>query len=182
MSTRLHERDLLEAAGSLLRWAELARSGARMGVDERTADIQREVIALAARGLAPLARLDVLGDDAFTGAPRLLAWWCARRALRASGRRSTFAGARYALVTAPRLELPREVHEELHRETGEELDDAEAIARPSVEAIGRLLAHQRAQRARAWIAPVLEAMDRGVPAVDTGARLREAADMFEGRT
>lgn len=186
----MHERDLLEAAGQLLRWAELARSGARVGVDEHTVGLQREVIAVAARGLVSAQRLDVLGLDAFTGPARLFAWTAALGACARFGRKASFASARrlvgmctaFNAASGGELALPREVELELVRETLEELDDAEAVERPSIEAIGRLLAYQRAQRARAWIAPVLEAMDHGAPAVDTAARLREAANIFEGRT
>jgi hypothetical protein len=181
----LHERDLLDAAGQLLRWAELARSGARIGMDDRSAPVEREVIALGARGMVAPARLDVLADDAFTGRRGCSRGGGARRALRASGRGTTFGGARYALASVPRAKMPELAAVawlELVRETEEEIDAAEDIARPSIEAIGRLLSIQRSRRARSWLAPVLEAIDRGEPMVDTAERIRTGAAIFEGRT
>lgn len=152
-----------------------------MGVDERTARDEREVIALAARGLVAPARLLLLDVEAFSGAPRLLAWVCACRALRVSGRGATFQGARYTLVTMPRLDVSEGAWAGLLGEAEEELDAAEDVEAPSVDAVARLLAHQRARRARAWIAPVLEALDVGEVSVEAAKRLRDAADMCEGR-
>lgn len=179
MSERATVRGLLEGAATFLRWAELARSGARFGVDERGADDEREAIAVAARGLLPVARLDAVSVDLFIGAPRLLAWLCACRAARASGRGATFFGARYVLTTAPRLEMPRAVWEELVREAEEEIDASERIDRPSAAALGRLQARSKAQRARAFLGPALESLDRGEVAGDVAERLRAAADLLE---
>lgn len=184
------ERALLECAAWCLRAVMQVRRGELHEVESASEKLEREVIALAARGLVSAQRLDVLGLDAFTGPARLFAWTAALGACARFGRKASFASARrlvgmctaFNAASGGELALPREVELELVRETLEELDDAEAVERPSIEAIGRLLAYQRAQRARAWIAPVLEAMDHGAPAVDTAARLREAANIFEGRT
>ncbi|MEK9645899.1 MAG: hypothetical protein VW547_10190 [Alphaproteobacteria bacterium] len=208
---RTTERGLLEAAGAILALVAMMRTGERDDVDHRSADLQRAVIALAARGALPVGRLGI-PDDAFTGAPRLFAWWCASRACRALGKRATFFHARYVLVTAPRPELPRpppickadiatfreahglEATEEwllsmargepgsmahLWRETESELDAAEAVPVPR-DALALLLADQRARRTRTYLQPVIAGLD-GEPVIDTAARLRAAADIYDGK-
>jgi hypothetical protein len=210
---RLTERDLLEAAGTILSIVAEMRGGERADLDHRSSDAQRAVIALAARGTLSAQKIAAIPDDAFTGGPRLFAWCCAARACRILGRRTTFFHARYCLATAPRppdLARPpitkadiaafREAHgleatEEwllslrdaappgsaawLWRETEEELDFAESIEVPR-DALGRLLSEHRARRVRTYLQPVLVGLE-GEPVIDTAARLRTAADLFDGK-
>ncbi len=179
MTTR---QDLIEAAGGILAIIHRTDAGVKCEVDDRSADLQRTVIALAARGLMLPSRLGRVPADAFTGAPRLFAWWCAERACSRLGRRSTFFAARYVRVTAPALDLPLEEWADLNHETDDELDAAEAIDAPTGEAVGRLLLDHRGRLLRDWLAPVLSGIASGDPMADTAARLRQAADIFEGRT
>jgi hypothetical protein len=208
---RLTERDLLEAAGGILALVHMMRTGDRGDVDHRSADLQRAVIALAARGSLAAARIGGIPDDAFTGAPRLFAWWCASRACRILGKRATLFHTRYVLATAPRPDLPgppriskadvaefREAHGYeatvewllgiaehpnpmtwLWRETEAELDAAEGSAAPR-DALALLLADHRARRVRTYLQPVIAGLD-GDPVIDTAARLRAAADIYDGK-
>lgn len=179
---RLVERDLLETAGGLLAMVADLRAGGRVEVGNRSVDLQRGTIALAARGALAVAKLDRVPVEAFDGAPRLLAWICASKVGRMFGRRSSFAAARYALGVVPSeaLGLPRELEVETVCEAGEELADAEALE-PLPDAFALLLADLRARNLREWLAPVLAGLEQGAPLADTAARLRQAADIFEGR-
>lgn len=177
----LTEAELFGLAGWALAQITIWRAAERSGYEAEGVALQREVIAIAALGTLPLGRLDTIEDDAFTDG-RELAWICARLSLRRFKQRSTFALARQYLATVPDPpdDYPRDVWIATVQEAADELNAAEDIERPNVAAIGRLLAHQRALRARAWLGPVLEAMDRGEPMVDTAARIRTGADIFEG--
>lgn len=227
----LTERDLLTAAAGILAIVARLRAGESLEVADRSADLQRAVIALAIRGHVAPAKLGGIPDDAFTGAARLFAWACTCKALRWLGRdlqRSRVSGlgvhvhaaegrpfdvVRYVLASAPRFTTPekpftkqdiadfRAVHgveateallldfcsamsatAELWRETYDEIDSAEALPPPKPDVVSRLLAAHRARLASAWLTPVLAALDRGEPMQDTAKRLRDAANIFEGRT
>lgn len=101
--------------------------------------LEREVIALAARGLLAAVQLAAMPLVAFTGAPRLFAWTCAARACRLFGEFARFIDARHMLATSPRLDLPFEIWRDLMRETEQELDAAERNKRSRDEAYEELL-------------------------------------------
>lgn len=69
----------------------------------------------------------------------------------------------------------------LRRETEAELDVAE-VCEPGPEAFGALILDHRRRQTQTWLDPVLAAMARGEPLTDTAARLRQAADIFDGKT
>lgn len=69
----------------------------------------------------------------------------------------------------------------LRRETETELDFAETLE-PKADAIGALILDRRRRQTQSWLDPVLAAMAAGEPLTDTAARLRQAAEIFEGRT
>lgn len=69
----------------------------------------------------------------------------------------------------------------LRRETEAEIDMAEA-QEPRADALPALLVDHRRRLAQAWIEPVITGMASGAPMTDTAARLRQAADIFDGKT
>lgn len=70
----------------------------------------------------------------------------------------------------------------LWAETYAELDAIEARTYDvTPDVIAHLLADLRAREARSWIEPVVAGIARGKPPIDTAARLRTAAEIFEGR-
>lgn len=91
---------------------------------DRTA-LERDVLALACRGLLTLAEIQRAPMLAFTSEARLLAWTCAEHVARL-GDRATFDRVREALGRVPSLGLPAQVWAQLLSETGEEIDRAEA--------------------------------------------------------
>lgn len=207
----MNERTLIEAAAGILALATMARAGSRDIFEDASVELQRAAIGAAARGLVAPARVETVPQDAFTGAPRLLAWSCAFQAVRSFGRGTRPFLVRMVLARAPLLDVPRPVitksdvaafreahgveatgewllslgHGEpgsmawLHRETEGELDAAEALD-VGPDAVTRLLADCRIRRTQEWLSPVVAALDRGEPMVDTAQRLREAADIFDG--
>lgn len=174
--------DLIELAASILALAAQTQNMLRDEAEDRGVALQRSTIALAARGLVAPSKLDRVPIEVFFGATeaRAIAWLCACRACRALGRRASFVAARHELDAMP-LDLPRPIAIDLLCEAREELDRAEDIERPDVDAIARLLMHHRAHRTHEWLIPVFAALHEGSPLIDTAARLREAAEIFEGR-
>jgi hypothetical protein len=96
-------------------------------VNEERATLEREAIALAARGQLTHAEMRRAPVAAFTSEARLFAWTCAEHVVRLFGEWVTFAHVRTARVVAPRLALPLDAWAQLNRETDDEIDRAEAL-------------------------------------------------------
>ena len=160
------ETDLLIAAAYLTSLVTQSRA-VQSKSETRLLHLERQAIAARMKG----AR-GALPPSVFTSAERLFAWACAC----AGG---SERGARLALVTAPRLNLPLDVWAALLRDTELELDLATS-KRPHPQAIERLKRATVHRQALALLVPVLDALSRGKPLPDTPSLLRDAAQMFEG--
>ena len=173
---RLTERRLIHAAARILAIVSTVRQQRLSREGEQRVKAERAVIAAAARGMLTREDLQLVPPAAITGAGRFLAWRSAALACRRFARRTTFRDARRYLGCVP-LDLPRETELQVVEEAAEELSACEAVA-CSRRSVPALLSgpDARARRTLAALVPVLEALDRGEPLRDTGARLRAAAE------
>lgn len=154
------------------------------------APLERRAIAALVTGRASLAEAERVPLFAITGAPRLLAWTCALRASRTLGasslrqrRRGAWRVVRGLVVEAPLRGLPGEAAVDLRSEAGFELDRAEEEAtRPHAGAVAELAGSidVRARAVGELLIPVLAAVQRGEPLLETGERLRMALRVWEG--
>ena len=180
---------LLHAAAGMLAIAQQTRG---MLADERAeqeAPRERAAIAAVALGRVDLATAYRVPLFALTGAPRLLLWTAASRSLRVRGqawlRRSalrSWGEVWDAVEAAPLAGLPAAVALDLRGEALQELQacrEVRANGRAVAELAGSI--DVRARAVGELLVPVLAAIQRGEPLLETGDRLRMALRVWEGR-
>lgn len=179
---------LLHAAAGMLAIVQQTRG---MLADERAeaeAPRERAAIAAVALGRVDLATAYRVPLFALTGAPRLLLWTAASKALRVRGqawlRRSalrSWGEVWDAVEAAPLAGLPAAVALDLRGEALQELQacrEVRANGRAVAELAGSI--DVRARAVGELLVPVLAAIGEGAPLLETGERLRAALRAWEG--
>lgn len=174
--------DLLQVAAELLQLGDCTREMLRGELAREAEQAQRAALAAVARGMVSAEQALAVPPSAISGPARSLAWLSACSALEVFGPGCSFFAARYALATTPRLEMPLNAWMKLLAGAELELDLAES-APCGAWSVRKLLRGEHARAAACFdeLLPVMEAMHEGRPLRDTAARLRRAADVFEGR-
>lgn len=178
---------LIHLAAQVLALVTAARSLQADEHAEQGAPLERRAIAALVTGRASLIEAERVPLFAITGVPRLLAWTCALRASRVLGaaglrrrRRGAWRIVRGLVEVAPLPGLEVEQAADLRFEAAGELELA-AEERPRAGAVAELAGSidVRARAVGELLVPVLAAVQRGEPMLETGERLRTALRVWE---
>lgn len=185
----VQEADLVHLAASILALVTETRGMLAGEQEDRAAHGERRAIAAVTTGRVTLEEAATLPLYAITGAPRLLAWTAALRALHKLDapslrrrRRGAWRLVRGLIEVAPLRHLPAEDADDLRCAACAEVDICEAV-RPSAGSVAELAGSidVRARAVGELLVPVLAAVQRGAPMLETGERLRRALAAWEGR-